>query len=226
MADSTLKLFYFPLFLFFVCAGAQTIPPQFRNKCTVAENEHCFSNESTACRKGEHVNNEFTECTSRRRCCPCSKRTFQPYSNNCDSCIECKDCAKKNREVESPCNATHDAVCGEELPEAVLTTQTPDTTSHPGDQTTETAVTNPPSDQNDASVWCNPFFLIFTHALCAFIPLCAFIIYQNRSSIRDYMTRIRSNWGRRASLEEGLAPRNRRRRRRQSPGNRRGRQSN
>lgn len=61
------------------------------------------------CPPGTHMEGRSDPC--RIVCKPCQEEMFKDVYSVAQSCRFCKNCNGANMEYETPCNATHDAVC-------------------------------------------------------------------------------------------------------------------
>ncbi|KAJ8022160.1 hypothetical protein HOLleu_39572 [Holothuria leucospilota] len=197
---SIIKLLPVAFALFELC-HTQKIPQEYRTKCTVAENEWCFTDAIKSCPPGYHQNHQYTDCSQRRACCPCPQGTFQPQRNICYSCIECKNCSKTNQEVSIRCNTTHDTECGDTLttiiPEAFTSEELPgEETVLPDTSPTseEDPTTQAPKYPEKAAVVCAPTFaFILSHLFCVLIGIILSNIGCIIQKIKLYIGRITSH---------------------------------
>ncbi|KAJ8022165.1 hypothetical protein HOLleu_39577 [Holothuria leucospilota] len=182
---------------------AQEHEEQYGAVCNITENEACFSNDTfSACSPGFHKNNIYTLCDNDRSCCPCPTDTYQPWWNECNSCILCTDCSEMNKETLHYCNITHNSVCGKELYSTVFpavtvhtpqSTTVPTQTTTPGEEISITESPEPPDDEPKDPVYKCPSTLIkdiITHVVCILVPLIIFLRYPDVA--RNIHDRIKS----------------------------------
>lgn len=182
----------------------------------ITMNEDCFSNDTDACEPGYHLNHDNTPCHNDRKCCYCPPNTYQPWWNECVSCILCTNCSEMQKVTMHLCNITHNSVCGKHLvttnvPEAEGTSIIPSTTqvsSHaitPEDEVVSNKLpevsdgTKEDEDEDDEQegtvyrFWCVNYTLahFFTHLLCL-LPGVLFIAFP--SWPRDINIAIKSSY--------------------------------